>query len=97
MFSSQVLNPLKVTYCHTSRVGKYIGNDLFLEMMVRLQTADAGSQGGIAGLTGLSPAFEISLEWDTPFFILDWSFLPRHPEDLFLTDNTLGVRWRINY
>ncbi len=78
-------------------IGKYIGDDLFLTMMVRLQTADAGGQPGIVGLTGLSPAFEIGLEWDTPFFILDWSFLPRHPESLFLSDNNLGIRWRISY
>lgn len=78
-------------------IGKYIGDDLFLTMMVRLQTADAGGQPGIVGLTGLSPAFEIGLEWETPFFILDWSFLPRHPESLFLSDNTLGIRWRLSY
>jgi translocation and assembly module TamB len=77
-------------------VGKYIGDDLFLSMMLRLQTDNEG-ETGFTRLTGLRPAFEISIEWETPFFTLDWSFLPRHPESLFLSDNTLGFKWRIRY
>ena len=78
-------------------VGKYIGNDVFLEMMVRLRTAGPDAQQSFALMSGLESDFEISIEWDTPFFILDWSFLPKHPEDLFLTDNTIGLRWRLSY
>ena len=36
---------------------------------------------------GLQPQLELSIEWATPFFLLDWSFQPQHPETLFLTDN----------
>ncbi len=78
-------------------IGKYIGNDLFFEMMVRLQAAGQDSRSEFARMSGLQTDFEISLEWDTPFFILDWSFLPKHPEDLFVTDNTVGIRWRFDY
>jgi hypothetical protein len=76
-------------------IGKYIGDDLFLELMGRLQTTD--ERNGFAGLTGLQPVFEVSLEWDTPFFTLDWSLQPKHLEDLLLTDQTLGLRWRYRY
>jgi translocation and assembly module TamB len=94
------LNPLDNT---SVSLGKYLGNDLLLEMLVRLQqpqvpVAVVTPGGGlIAASTGLQPDFELSLEWATPFFLLNWSFLPKHPETLFLSDNSLSFSWRITY
>jgi hypothetical protein len=94
------LNPLDNT---SVSLGQYLGNDLFLEMLVRLQQPQvpvavvAPGGGLVAASTGLQADFELSLEWATPFFLLDWSFLPKHPETMFLSDNSLSFSWRITY
>jgi hypothetical protein len=93
-------NPLDNT---SVSLGKYLGNDLFLEMLVRLQQPQLPGGvsipgGGLTGTSaGLQPDLELTLEWTTPFFLLDWSFLPKHPESLFLTDNSLSFNWRFSY
>ena len=86
-------NPLDNT---SLSLGKYLGDDLFLEMLVRLQ-APRGPSGLLLPGHGLKSEFELNLEWDTPFFLLEWSFLPRTPETLFLTDNSLALKWRYTY
>jgi translocation and assembly module TamB len=99
IFGSTV-NPLDNT---SVSLGKYLGNDLFLEMLVRLQSqqlpagVSAPSGSLAASGIGLQPDLELNLEWATPFFLLDWTFLPKHPESLFLTDNTLALSWRFSY
>ena len=89
----QGLNPLDNT---SLSLGKYLGDDLFLEMLVRLE-APRGSSGLLLPGHGLTSEFELNLEWDTPFFLLEWSFLPRNPDALFLTDNSLALKWRYTY
>jgi translocation and assembly module TamB len=87
------LNPLDNT---SLSLGKYLGDDLFLEMLVRLE-APRGPSGLLLPGHGLTSEFELNLEWDTPFFLLEWSFLPRNPDALFLTDNSLALKWRYTY
>jgi hypothetical protein len=110
------LNPLDNT---SVSLGKYVGNDLFWEMLVRLQspplptgaplppgslqygqfqTGVSQPPGGLplAG-AGLRPELELSLEWATPLFLLTWSWVPQHPESLFLVDNSLAFSWRFSY
>jgi len=84
-------NPLDNT---SLSLGKYLGNDLYLEMMVRLQ-----EQNGVSGsnLLGVDPEVELNMEWTTPFFLLEWSFLPKTPEKMFLTDNSISFKWRFAY
>jgi translocation and assembly module TamB len=66
-------------------------------MLVSLQQQDLTS-GGLTEIgPGLEPDLELSLEWSTPFFMLEWSFLPKHPENLFLSDNSLSFSWRYSY
>lgn len=80
----------------TLLVGKYLGSDLFLESMIQLSSADASVPNeGILG--GLKIDWELSLEWKTPFFVLDWSFLPQHPENLFLSDTTFSFSWKYSF
>jgi hypothetical protein len=78
-------------------LGKYLGNDLFLEMMLRFQSPDLVAPNTIGSLGGVNIDSEITLEWKTPLFLLEWSLLPKHPEDLFLTDNTLSLSWKFSY
>jgi hypothetical protein len=40
---------------------------------------------------------ELNLEWVTPFFLLEWTFTPTHPENLFLSDNSIGLSWKYSY
>jgi hypothetical protein len=74
----------------TIAVGKYIGNDLFLEMLVRFY-------GG--GELGLQTDLLISLEWPTPFFNLVWSISPSLEglEEVLLNKNTLTFSWLYSY
>jgi hypothetical protein len=84
-------------------LGKYLGNDLFLEMLVRLQQPQIPvsvltPSGGLLGAsTELQADFELSIQWATPFFLMNWSFEPQHPETMFLSDNSLSFSWRISY
>ncbi|HET6451537.1 MAG TPA: translocation/assembly module TamB domain-containing protein [Spirochaetia bacterium] len=94
------VNPLDNT---SLSIGKYLGNDLFLEMLVRLQqpqvpVAVITSGGGlIAESFALQAELELDLEWATPFFLMEWSFLPQHPQTMFLSDNSLSFSWRYSY
>ncbi len=74
----------------TITFGKYIGNDLFLEMLLRLY-------GG--GEIGLQAEILISLEWPTPFFTLDWTLAPsvQGLDELFVRDNTFTFKWLYSY
>ncbi|MFP4383266.1 MAG: translocation/assembly module TamB domain-containing protein [Spirochaetia bacterium] len=76
-------------------LGKYIGSDLFLEMLIQLRTNQLGT--GAGAFSGLQVDSEFSLEWKTPFFLLEWEFLPRHPENLFITDNKLSFSWKFSF
>jgi hypothetical protein len=72
--------------------GKYIGDELFL-------------QGSLAFLQNTVPAAgasllvepEISLDFQTPFFLLNWTLQPLHPETLFVSDNTVTFKWDWSY
>lgn len=69
--------------------GKYLGEDLYLQLLLRLQEQE------LASGTGLRLDSEISLEWQAPHFLLQWSFRPENPDSLFVTDNTFSLFWRI--
>jgi translocation and assembly module TamB len=92
LFGTEI-NPLDNT---SLSLGKYLGNDLFLEMLVRLN-ALPGTPGTADLTAGIKPDVEVNIEWATPFFLLEWSFLPKTPETLFLTDNSISLSWRIPY
>ncbi|UCF99272.1 MAG: translocation/assembly module TamB domain-containing protein [Spirochaetaceae bacterium] len=82
-------NPLDNT---TLTLGKYLGTDLFLEALVRFQTVDDFTTSSNIRTEG-----ELNLEWVTPFFLLEWTFTPTHPENLFLSDNSIGLSWKYSY
>jgi hypothetical protein len=77
-------------------MGKYLGSDLFLELLLQLRSSNPLSQD-IQRLGGLEVDSELSIEWQTPFFLLDWNFFPRNPETLFVTDNTFEFSWEFSY
>ena len=77
-------------------LGKYLGTDLFLELLVQLRATDpvAAPTQSLAGITLDS---EFILEWQTPFFVLEWTFFPTDPSSLFLKDNTVSFSWEYSY
>lgn len=77
-------------------LGKYLGTDLFLELLVQLQADDPLSTT-TQSLTGLSVESELSLEWQTPFFLLQWALAPNDPASLFLADNSVSFSWEYSY
>jgi hypothetical protein len=82
-------NPLDNT---TLTLGKYLGTDLFLEALVRFQNVD-----DLTSSSNIRTEGELNLEWVTPFFLLEWTFTPTHPENLFLSDNSIGLSWKYSY
>ena len=83
-------NPLDNT---SLSFGKYLGSDLFLTMLLRLDTPGDSASSEPPLLSDI----ELSLEWATPFFMLEWSFLPRNANTLFVTDNAITLRWGWRY
>jgi len=83
-------NPLDNT---SLSFGKYLGSDLFLTMLLRLDAPGDSSSSEPPLLSDI----ELSLEWATPFFMLEWSFLPRNANTLFVTDNAITLRWGWRY
>jgi len=82
-------NPLDNT---TLSLGKYLGTDLFVQALVRFQATDA-----VGSAYNIQTEGELNLEWATPFFLLEWTFAPEHPENLFLSDNSIGLSWKFSY
>ena len=76
--------------------GRYLGADLFLELLIQVRQSEADVLGQ-QSLTGIEIDSEISLEWDTPFFQLEWAFFPRDVSTLFLADNTIRFSWDYSY
>ena len=83
-------NPLDNT---SLSFGKYLGSDLFLTMLLRLDAPGSQPDDDLPLLSDI----ELSLEWATPFFMLEWSFLPRNLNTLFVTDNSISLRWGWSY
>lgn len=69
--------------------GKYFGESLYAQLELRLR------EEGLANERSLGLDSELSLEWQTPHFLFNWSFKPEHPEALFVTDHRFSVFWRI--
>jgi len=74
-------------------VGKFFGSDVYGEVLMQLRTEDAAKLDPVT--LGLRLELELSMEWKTPFFDLRWSFSPKDPDVLYLTDHKFTFTWRI--
>ena len=87
----------------TITFGQNLGDDLLLSGLVRLKEVDYYSPETVmeSGFFGVEPEFEISIDWPTPFFNLEWTFnlAQEHLNDLYfyLTDNTIKFTWNFTY
>jgi translocation and assembly module TamB len=98
----QELTPSLGNYLHNTSVflGRYIGDDVFGQMVLQMRSRDPEffvEDDGIQRIGGVLIDSEFSLEWQTPFFLLEWNFAPQNPEELFIRDNTFSFLWSFSY
>ena len=78
-------------------LGKYFGDDVFLEAMLQVQSNEQ-----FFSTLGIEPVYElateISLEWDTPFFLLDLSVSPDFRDIVSsITTARVGLSWALSF
>ncbi len=78
----------------TVYLGKYIGSDLFLQAMFSMQYDETKADNVFGGLE-LEP--DIGIELKTPLFLVRWSFLPEHPENIFVDDQSFTLTWKKSF
>lgn len=77
-------------------LGKYLGNDLFLEALVQIQQDPVVAGDFVQDELDLS--MEVGLEWKTPFFLLNFSVSPDFVDPMNSLENTsLGFSWDFSY
>jgi hypothetical protein len=95
--TAQQLSPAERYLDNTTLfLGKYLGNDLFLEGMVQLRRAPVFEEE--LDDSGLDVHMEIGFEWQTPLFLLNFSVNPDFTDPVQSIDNTsLGFSWDYSY
>ena len=83
-------------------MGKYYGEYFFLEGLLRINTMDFDTSQyyyyDVPDFMGMYIETEISLEVDTPLFLLDITLYPRFTEFYeSLLDTTLQLSWRFSF
>jgi hypothetical protein len=74
-------------------IGKYLGDDLYIELMGQLKAQDLFTEN--PSPLGVDIEIELSMEFSTPYFDLEWSFTPRNSEELFLRDHRFTFSWSL--
>jgi len=69
-------------------IGKYIGQNMFVHGML---TAKYDENSILFG--GLTFELDIGIELQTPFVNIRWDFVPKHPENLWVSDNSITLSW----
>ncbi|HET7838866.1 MAG TPA: translocation/assembly module TamB domain-containing protein, partial [Rectinemataceae bacterium] len=70
--------------------GKYVADSVFVHGSARLR------EDPLVRASGLRLDSELGLEFDTPFGLVQWSVAPSHPENLFISDQSLSITWRLS-
>ncbi|SIQ00854.1 Family of unknown function [Alkalispirochaeta americana] len=94
--------PTLGTYLNNTSIffGRYIGDSVFGQTVIQMRARDPdmfGDNQGFQRVGGVLIDSEISLEWQTPFFMLEWNLAPQNPEELFVRDNTFSFLWSFSY
>jgi len=100
--TTEQLAPTLGNYLNNTSIfmGRYLGDAVFGQAILQMRSADMedpDDDDGIQRLGGVLIDSEISLEWQTPFFMLEWSLAPENPEELFIRDNTFTFSWSFSY
>ncbi|MDR0402505.1 MAG: translocation/assembly module TamB domain-containing protein [Treponema sp.] len=73
-------------------MGKYIGSDLFIQAIIAMRYDPYRTENG-----GLRFEPDIGLDFRTPFADIRWNISPRHPEHLYVSDQSLSLMWRWSF
>ena len=73
-------------------MGKYIGTDMFIQLMVAMKYDEYDTRLG-----GLVIEPDLGIELQSPFVNIRWSFFPYHPENWWVSDNSITLSWRRTY
>jgi hypothetical protein len=73
-------------------LGKYIGRDMFVQSMLSFRYDENKTTMG-----GLSFAPDIGVELESPFFNIRWDFIPSHPENWYVNDNSITLIWNRSF
>jgi len=69
-------------------IGKYIGQDMFIQGMLTMKYDENSSLLG-----GIRFEPDIGIELQSPFINIRWDFFPRHPHNLLVNDNSITLSW----
>jgi hypothetical protein len=69
-------------------LGKYIGADMFIQSMLSMRYDENKTTFG-----GLSFEPDVGVELQTPLFSIRWDFIPTHPENWYVNDNSITLTW----
>jgi hypothetical protein len=69
-------------------LGKYIGADMFVQSMLSLRYDENQTSFG-----GLKFEPDIGVELQSPLFSIRWDFVPTHPENWYVNDNSITLTW----
>jgi hypothetical protein len=69
-------------------LGKYIGSDMFIQSMLSLRYDENNTSTG-----GIKIEPDIGVELQTPLFNIRWDFIPTHPENWYVSDNSITLTW----
>jgi hypothetical protein len=81
-------------------LGKYFGPDVFGQMMLSVRydenrvTFGDISQGGLTLWGGISLEMDLGVEIRNPLFDIQFNFVPRHWENLFVDDLSFTLLWK---
>jgi len=69
-------------------IGKYIGQHMFIHGMLTMRYDENSMLFG-----GITFEPDIGIELQTPFVNIRWDFFPKHPENLWVSDNSITLSW----
>jgi len=69
-------------------VGKYIGQDMFVQGMLSVRYDE-----NVLTMGGLKFEPDIGIEFTTPLFNIRWDFFPYSPENWWVNDNSISIIW----
>jgi hypothetical protein len=69
-------------------IGKYIGQNMFIQGMLKMRYDEDSNLFG-----GLTFEPDVGIELHSPFVNIRWDFFPYHPENWWVSDNSITLSW----
>jgi hypothetical protein len=69
-------------------MGKYVGQNMFVQGTFKMRYDESNLNFG-----GLRFEPDIGIEMQSPYFSIRWSFFPYHPENWWVSDNSITLFW----